>query len=161
MLSRVLGLWDRLRDYVTLGLFVGLVAVTILWRFSVGDLALEKEGRLRDQETYQSAQSAAEAKALRLKQEQEKKDRDKQEAADSNAAALRSKYDGILRRYAEAQRTISRTNLPGSSPTPEGSNGPGTSAVLPDSLTIPYKDAEICAENTARLEAVQKWATVR
>lgn len=159
MLPRLLTFYGKVSNYVTVGVFLGLICTTVLWRLSVGELNLEKEGRKADRLSYVAAQAQAENKALVNKIEQEKKDAKRKEDADAIADDLRRKYDRLLQDY--ARRTARKDNLPIGSASPESSNGPSGDTELPETITIPYGDAQICATNTARLEAVHEWATKR
>lgn len=159
MLPRVLTLYGKVHNYVTVGLFLCLLCTTVLWRFSVNELALEKAGRKADTLSYVAAQEKAKSNALELKIEQEKKDAKRKEDADATADGLRRKYDSLLQDYARAQSKARAANLPSPSKASQGSNGPSGGTELPETIEIPYDDARICAVNTARLEAVHQWAT--
>src|SRR6185503_173368 len=112
-------------------------------------------------EIAQIKQKSAESEALawRQKNDAEKKYRDNAQKADTNDAALRSKYDAALLRLAKAQRPTSQAGASTGPSLSQGSDGPGGSTELPEELTITFEDAKICAVNTSRLEAVHDWAT--
>ena len=91
-------------------------------------------------------------------------------AADSDKAAadLRTRYRAAIVQLAAAQNHNRAANLPVDADTAPGGNGPGVSSSLsgddlpttpdPASLAISQEDAVTCADNTARLQAVQQWA---
>lgn len=151
-------LWGRIRDYITLGLLAGAVVAGVGWYTT--DLKLDtcRANRIADRATYESAQHEYEAKALREKLEIEERNRERAEEADASYRSLLEQYNAVLmRRFAAPRSTDSGTDLPGTAPTSEGVDGPSEGPVIPE-ITIPFEDAEICAENTARLEVARKWA---
>lgn len=101
----------------------------------------------------------SEALAWRQKNDAEKRNRDIAQEADANDAALRSKYDAALLRLAKAQRAASQAGASPGPDLPQGSDGPSGSSELPETLTISFEDAKICAVNTSRLETVHDFAT--
>jgi hypothetical protein len=122
-------------------------------------LSAEKAGRLADRETYKRAQMEATANAFAAKIKKEAEDAKKADAADARYADLSGQYRAAVLRYQAAQRTAGKADLPQSPEGPASSDGSGGFAVVPTgSLLIPQADALICAENTARLEAVREWA---
>lgn len=122
-------------------------------------LSAEKAGRLADRKEYHRAQMEATAKAYAAKIKTEKAYEAEREKADLAAADLGKQYRAIVLRYADAQRAGSGTNLPQPTESTASSNGPGGPAVLPQgAILIPQADALVCADNTARLEAVREWA---
>lgn len=168
MLQGVLKFVNQFQLYIIAALVLVTTVTSVGWY--VTDLKLDKAKQelVTFQETVKSAQKEAELKAVKAKAEQEKKDEIRREEADTLTTDLKSKYSALLVRYAEAQRKASRANLSSPSKASEGIDGPGgdtelpAGAVnLPETLTIPYKDAQICADNTARLEAAHEWATTK
>lgn len=122
------------------------------------ELVAEKEGREVDKERYEAAQKEFEVKALREKQEIERRNRERAEEADASLRTLLDKYNAaIMRRAGQSIGSQNGgSNSTGETGSASGIDGPSSSAVVPD-LMITYEDAEICAENTARLLALQKW----
>jgi len=122
-------------------------------------LGAEKDGRLADRETYKRAQMEATANAFAAKIKKEAEDAKKADAADARYADLSGQYRAAVLRYQAAQRAAGKADLPQSPEGPASSDGPGGFAVVPTgSILIPQSDALICADNTARLEAVRDWA---
>lgn len=78
--------------------------------------------------------------------------------ADASYATLLTQYRASLVRYRANIGSGSQANHNQLS-TPQGGNGPSTSPQLLESITISLPDADICAVNTARLQAVHDWAT--
>ena len=74
---------------------------------------------------------------------------------DHAAAALRARYDAAVLRLADAQRSTGGADLPLASTPATRGDRPGESA----GLSVSRDDALICADNTARLQAVHDWAT--
>ncbi len=153
----LIDVWGRVRDYVTAALLVAAVVSTVGWRITSADLNAEKAGRKGDADRYAAAQKDYENKALIAKAQKEKEDADKAAKADASYSALLDKYNASLLRYQAAQRTISHADLPGAAETPKSDDGPSGSSII----SIPLRDAQICAINTARLQALKKWADDR
>jgi hypothetical protein len=155
----MLKLWMRFRDYVTIGLAALLLVTSFGWYTTNLKYKAEKNGREADHQTYIAEQAKFKAKALENKMEVERIANEKAKQADTDYSTLFNKYNSILVRYKAAQGAVSRPSVPLPSGSSGSGNGPGTSADVPsDTITILYSDAEICADNTARLEAVQTWA---
>lgn len=86
---------------------------------------------------------------------------------DRTAAALRDRYHVAVMQLAAAQDHDRAPDLPGDADATKGSERPGESAIIhgESSTSEPYRplvisrdDALICADNTARLQAVHDWA---
>lgn len=155
---KILDLYTRIRDY----LLVGAAAIAIVsstgWYITSVKLDNERTAREADHDRYkrQQAEYTAEAEANARKKEQEYAEQARK--ADESYGSLLSKYNDSLVRYKASQGTIRRDNLPVSTNTSEGSNGPSESSGLPSELIIiTYDDALICAENTARIKTVHDW----
>lgn len=158
LLTRGLTIWSSIHKYVTLG----LLATTLVssGMYYVTDLRLEasEEARQADGERFARAQAEAEVLALEERTRIEQEYEDRAEERDSELADLLSRYNASLVRYAN-RSTASGPATSASDRGTEGSDGPSESPVLPsDVILIPYSDAEICAENTARLQVVREWA---
>ena len=92
--------------------------------------------------------------ATRLKLEKEAINAQLNAKADKAAGDLRIVYrDRVLRQAGAHPGCAAENNLPGADVS-QGSNGPGAGS----GLFISTPDALICADNTARLKAVQEWA---
>lgn len=156
---QILDLWGRFRDYITLGLAAAVVVTSLGWYVTDLKLDNEREARANDKLTYENAQKEYENKALQEKMRIENENRNRAKEADKRYSALLSQYNARLVRFRSAQRPVSDPDLPRTPGTAEGGDGPGTSTELPTSVIITYEDAEICAENTARVKAIQEWAT--
>lgn len=146
-------------QYATGGLAIAL-ALSIAWGVRVEGLrASHKAAHEQTVKSYQQAQ------------------KDAQERHDAEIQALqahnRRLNDEIDRKADERtvvyrDRVIRLPSAPASCPTGVGSlpgpgvpasdDGSGGSAQLSEGVIIPRDDARICADNTARLEAVRDWA---
>lgn len=159
---QVLNLYTKIRDYLLGGAIIVAVVSSVGWY--VTDVKLDKErlARENDRKTYIAEQAEYTAKAQENARKKEQEYADKADKADQSYADLLGKYNASLMRYKASQGTIRRDNLPISTNTSEGSNGPSESSELPSELIIiTYDDALICAENTARIKTVHDWyATV-
>jgi hypothetical protein len=120
-------------------------------------LAAEQIAHKKDVQDFRDAQKAADAKAKAAAESLKKEAKANADQADSNYGALLAKYRLSLVRY--------KANQSGTSgpyyyqlPAPQGGDGPSPSAKLPEGIGISSADAEICAVNTARLQAVHDWA---
>lgn len=127
------------------------------WHHTSGLLTKEKAAHAADIQNFKNAQALADAKAQAERTSLLKESKANAAQADANYTGLAAKYHASLVRYAQ---TTSGSKGPGDNqlPTPKGADGPGTSSDLPATLTITGSDAQICADNTARLEAAHDWA---
>ena len=122
-------------------------------------LETERLGRASDRKDYQRAQAEATANALSDKMKKEAEYAAKADEADARYADLSGQYRAAVLRYQAAQRAAGGSDLPGAAQAAQGGDRPGGGAVIPvGDILIPQADALICAENTARLEAVRAWA---
>ncbi len=106
-------------------------------------------------DNYTLAQEKAKALALEKALEQERKDAQNARKADEAYSDLLGKYNANLLRYQASQRASGRIDLSSTSTTTSGGDSTSESTRISITLT----DAGICAENTARLQVVQEWAT--
>ena len=125
-----------------------------LWRHDHDLYTKEKVSHAADIKTFKDAQALANKKAEDTKKRIEHEAEQNAKDADKAYTDLLSKYRANLVRYSTHQSGGSRSDS-GQSPSPESGNGPSES---PDVLTITKDDAETCAVNTARLQAVHDWA---
>ena len=122
-------------------------------------LSAEKAGRAADRSNYERAQLKATADAYAAKIKKEAEYAKKADAADARYADLSGQYHAAVLHYQAAQRAAGKADLPQSTKGAEGSDGSGGPPLIPQgSILIPQADALICADNTARLEAVREWA---
>lgn len=127
------------------------------WQHTAILLTKEKAAHAADIASYKQAQAAANTLAQNERAILQKESKADADQADANYAGLATKYHASLLRYS---KTPGATNVPGNHQlqSPQSSDGPGSSTDLPATLVITGSDAEICAVNTARLQAVQIWA---
>lgn len=156
---QILNVWNRFRDYVTAALGIGLVVTSLGWYVTDLKLDSEIEGRANDKLRYENAQKEYETRALNEKIRIENENRDRAKEADKRYSDLLGQYNSRLVRFRSAQSTNGGADLSRTPGTAESSDGPSPSTELPLTVIITYEDAEICAENTARIKAVQEWAT--
>lgn len=117
----------------------------------------EKNGRLADQASYRAAAAEAKAKNLEeVKKINEQNDR-KAEVSDDRYDALRKLYDANLVQYARDQATKRNSGTVRLSEHTFTTSG-GDSTSESTEISISFEDAGICAENTARIQAVKDWA---
>jgi hypothetical protein len=101
-----------------------------------------------------NAQEQAKVLDLERALEQERKDAENARKADEAYNDLLRKYNSSIVRYQASQRTPGGITLSSSSSTFDGSYERSESTII----SITLDDAGICAENTARLQAVRQWA---
>lgn len=167
-MRNILGLFSQFQGYITAGLGALLLLTSVGW-YVTGErldsarheLKEEKQARKADREIYKRAQAEAESKALREKAAIEERNRERAKEADANYGTLLAQYHAaLLRKQAAASGSApGGPNLPGTPGAAEGGDGPSQGAVVPEVIPILFSDAEICAENTARLQVIQKWLT--
>lgn len=134
------------------------VVSSVGWYVTSVKLDNERTARESDYARYKAEQKDYEAKAQAEARRKEQEYAEQARKADESYDSLLSKYNDSLVRYKASQGTIRRDNLPISTNTSEGSNGPSESSELPSELIIiTYDDALICAENTARIKTVHDW----
>lgn len=160
--------WGKIRDYVSIALLAGILITSLGWYITnarltaaKSEVTTQKSLRKKDRAQYQAAQKEAEARAYQQKQRIERENNERAKKADQDYNDLLSKYNAALVRYRSAQRSASRSDLPRSSDSSESGDRPSESSELfenSEPVIIPFEDAKICAENTARLEAVRDWA---
>lgn len=126
-------------------------------------LTTEKAAHTRDINAFRAAQATATHNAEQTKQNLLKESTDRAKQADSQYATLLGQYRTNLLRY-QANSSASSTTYRDQLPTPQSSDGPSTSTVVPPAptpsgfLAITVADADVCVVNTARLVAVHDWA---
>ncbi|SHL96482.1 hypothetical protein SAMN05518668_104352 [Sphingobium sp. YR657] len=140
-------------------LVIAATVQTFRLQSAVAELETERLGRASDRKDYQRAQAEATADALSAKMKKEAEYAAKADEADARYADLSGQYRAAVLRYQAAQRAVGGTDLPSAAEATQSRDGSGGGAVIPaGDILIPQADALICAENTARLEAVRAWA---
>lgn len=140
-------------------LFVSLQVLTAYgWYHDHYALKAEKAELQTEVNNVKAAQAAANAKAEAEKTQLKQESETKANAADQNYSSLLAKYKSSLLRYETTQGASKQSNSGSTSSSSESGNGPSSSTVIPEVITIPSSDAQICAINTARLQAVHDWA---
>lgn len=122
-----------------------------------GKYVAEVTAHKADNAKFVAVQTAANLAAQNEKKQLQTESKAASHEADTNYSALLTKYNTSLVRYASAKGGSS-TGGNYKLPATEGLDGPGSNAVIPDQITIPGSDAEICAVNTARLQSAHDWA---
>ena len=147
---------------ITLGAILALIVSNILtftiMRNTQGRLAKEQASHAQTIENFKTAQREADIRAQAIRETLLKEAEADAKQADANYSALLSKYNASLLRYKANQSAAVR---PDSSQYPATQSGDGPSAspeVPPAGVVISMSDAQICAVNTARLQAVREWA---
>ena len=109
-----------------------------------------------------SANSQAIQQATTAKEEQDAKNAKLAADGDRAAADLRGRYHAAVLQLAAAQGRARSADLPGRAASAQSRDRSGEGALVPAgpaALAISQDDALICADNTARLQAVHDWAT--
>lgn len=127
------------------------------WQHTAILLTKEKAAHAADIASYKQAQAAANTLAQNERAILQKESKADADQADANYAGLATKYHASLLRYSKTPGAASVSGNHQLQST-QSSDGPGSSTDLPATLVITRSDAEICAVNTARLQAVQTWA---
>lgn len=146
------------RFYLPLLLIAIQLGTLYGWYHEHDSLLKEKAAHQQDINSYKAAQAAATDKAQSEKAILQKESKASADQADADYSTLYSQYRSVLLRYQAAQ---SRTGVPGDSQLPpaQSGNGPSASPQVPaGSISITLDDANVCAVNTARLQAVHDWA---
>lgn len=153
--SKALTIFSSAQKYIIIGLVVALAATNFGWHLTQVSLDKEVLGRKNDRLSYESAQAKAAVLAYEEKTKKEAADVARSKKADEDYIALMHKYNASLLRYQTNQRPTSTINLPVTPDTPDGSDGSSEST----GIFITMSDANICTENTARIQVVHDWAT--
>lgn len=150
--------WNNWKLYGVLVL--ACLQIVTAWGWSSDHRALNAEriSHKADIETYKRAQKEAQDKIDIKKKQLEQESKVKADAADEKYSILLAKYHTSLLRYKTSPSVRSGPSSGEQPQTSESGYGPSSSAELPTSLTISGTDAQICAVNTARLQAVHDWA---
>jgi len=110
-----------------------------------------------DNAKFVAAQAAANLAEQNEKKQLQTESKAASHEADTNYSALLTRYNASLVRYATSKGgSIGTGNY--KLPTAQGIDGPSADTVIPRQITISGSDAEICAVNTARLQASHDWA---
>lgn len=140
--------------YIVATLTLGLLATSYGWNSTYNKLTKERYQYVQTVQTFKDAQAEANRKAKAKRVEIEKEAKASAKKADDRYSDLLAKYRTNLVRYKANQGGSTGPNS-NQHQAPTGSPGSGGS---PDVLTITLRDAEVCAINTARLQAVRDWA---
>lgn len=141
---------------VTALMAVGLVLMAVGWNGTHNTLIKERAQHEVVVQSYKDAQVEANRKAEAKRKELEKKAEQDAKEADKRYGSLLAEYRTNLLRF---KATQSGGSGPSNSPDQATASSPGPSAGTQFStIVISMKDAEICAINTARLQAVHEWA---
>lgn len=141
---------------------IGLLAASTLlantlWQHTIKALKQERAVHAQDISNFKTTQtlanSLAEAQRTQLLQESKAN----AAKADASYTTLLTQYHASLVRYSANHGSTSQA-ADHQLPATQGSNGPSTSPDISDSIIITNSDGEICAVNTARLQAVHDWA---
>lgn len=149
---------------VSLGILISamLIGLGYFGYYEHGALLKERAAHQTDINNFKNAQALADAKAEGEKAALKQESQANADEADAKYSALLAEYRANLVRYKAGQSGTSQTEYRIIQPAQSG-NRPGTSTELPaatqvDGITISGEDAQICAVNTARLQAVHDWA---
>ncbi len=129
------------------------------WHLADSALKHERSVHMQDNLAFESGQMAADIRAQAIKDQLIKEAKANATQADANYANLLAQYHASLLRY-QAHQGATKPADNHRLPTPQGGDRPGESTQLPETvnITITNEDAEVCAVNTARLQAVHDWA---
>jgi hypothetical protein len=144
--------------YWLVGLLIAVQLGTLYgWHYDHEALIKERASHQLDITNFKNAQKAADTKEQTIKTQLQTESKAAKNEADTSYGALLKQYDASLLRYAthpSGPVQPSNNQLPAT----QGSNGPSQSANLPATLTITGDDGQVCADNTARLQASHDWA---
>ena len=124
----------------------------------------EKAAHAADNAKFVAAQKAADLEEQNVRKQLQTESKAASHEADTNYSALLTKYNASLMRYGSGKGGVqgpSNNQLPAT----QGADGPSAStdlssavSSLPTQIAITGSDAEVCAVNTARLQAAHDWA---
>lgn len=159
LLRGAVGWLSKLPVYVWI---IAILAVSNLvsfsqWQHNAKMFTQEKASHTLDIKNFKDAQAKADADAKAMAQALIKESKANAREADANYTILLSKYNASLLRYHTSQSHSSQANSY-QPPSPQGGDRPSGGPQLSEAITITLDDAQICAVNTARLQAVHDWA---
>lgn len=141
---------------VSILMAVGIVLMAFGWHGTYSTLEIEKANHARFVQDVAVAQAEADRKAEAKRKELEQRAINDAKEADLRYGKLLGEYRANLLRLKASQGS---SGGPSSSEYQAPASGPGPSTGTQFStIVITMKDAEICAINTARLQAVYEWA---
>lgn len=144
---------------VSAAMAVGLVLMAFGWHGTYNTLATERLEHKQVVQQFKDTQAEANRKAEAKRIELERKATKDAQEADKRYGSLLAEYRTNLLRFKADQSGGSRPN---SDQGEAATSSPGSSTGTQfSSIVITMKDAEICAINTARLQAVRDWALVQ
>lgn len=138
-------------------LLLSNVGAAYEWSHTNDLLSKEKAAHAADIATFKKAQADANLAAQKEKVTLQKESKANADQADANYATLLTQYRANLLRYS-ANQSVAGPAIDHQLSSTQGGNGPGAGSQLPSTLIISSDDAQICATNTARLQAVHEWA---
>lgn len=141
---------------VTALMAVGLVLMAVGWNGTHNTLIKERAEHHVVVQSFIDAQVEADRKAEAKRKELEKKAEQDAKEADKRYGSLLAEYRTNLLRFKASQGNPGGSSDSGNEATASGP-GPSTGTQF-STIVITMKDAEICAINTARLQAVRDWA---
>lgn len=144
-------------EFVIGGLVVGLLFTNHQWHHNAQLYQDEKVAHAQDLKNFKIIQEVANSAAEAQRTQLLKEAKANADQADTNYAALLGQYHASILRYQANQRGTEQATDSEHPPAQSG-NGPSSSTDLPFTITISGSDAQICAVNTARLQAVHDWA---
>lgn len=155
----VLNFLDKIKWYAWV---IGVLAASNLftyaeWRHTSALLHIEKSVHAQDISNFRTAQATADAAAQAEKTVLLQESKTNAAKADASYSALLTQYHTNLLRYSTHQGATKQADSDQLSTT-KGSDGPSESTNLPSTINISSDDAQVCAVNTARLQAVHDWA---
>lgn len=147
------------RFYLPVLLVLTQLGTAYGWYSTHNQLLKEKAAHQLDISKFKDAQKAADDKAQAEKSILQKESKANADQADASYATLYSQYRSVLLRYNQARSSATEQSDNHQLPPAQGGNGPSASTQVPaGSITITLDDANVCAINTARLQAVHDWA---
>lgn len=144
-----------------------LVALAVLlqvytvhgWSKEHEALKTEIAAHKADVQSYKDAQKAAEKLASDEKLKLQQENKVKADAADKNYSALYATYRANLLRFQAYQSVPRQPSVSQPNDSPQIAYGPSEGSEVPTGqVMISLEDADICAVNTARLQAARDWA---
>jgi hypothetical protein len=156
-------LWKNIvtywRFWVPAILIITNVGFGLGWSHEHELLVKEQLAHKTDIQNFKTEQAVATAKAVAEKSVLQKESKANADQADANYTNLYSQYRSVLLRYQANQSGAGSTDNH-QLPSAQSGNGPGTSSEVSPAgtITITMDDANVCAINTARLQAVHDWA---
>jgi hypothetical protein len=153
-MSKIIEFLMPFKTYLLGGMVLLLAVSSMGWYMTSKNLDVEKQLRKTDKITYEAAQKEYELKEFKARTERERQYAENARQSEKKYNNLHAEYARNLVRFQAAQSEARRL----AAAAKNRSAGVPVRASESPEILITTDDGLICAENTAKLKAIQDWA---